>query len=103
VDQQNFTLAPLGTGSRHYLVITCDGSQTAAGVIAYIDGTVAGAFTPVHNSLTLTAASGLPVTLGARINGTVPLTGAMAFAEIYNCVLTPTQIATYYASGPGIY
>lgn len=92
----------LPTGTLHYVVATYDGSRTAAGVKLYIDGGL-GILTTVNNSLSLSTANGLPARFGARNDGTAELTGAMAFAEVYNCALTSTQIATYAAAGPGIY
>jgi len=85
-----------------YVVATYDGSRTSAGIKLYINGANQSFSAPV-NSLSATIASGLPVRFGARNNGSSELTGALAFAEVYNCVLTPTQITTYNAAGPGIY
>ena len=86
----------------NYIVVTYDGSKTAAGSLIYINGFVQ--TTSINaNTLTASTASGLPVRFGARNNATEEFSGAMGFAEVYNCVLTPTQIATYNAAGPGIY
>lgn len=91
------------SGSLHYIVATYDGSKTAAGVHIYRDG-VAESTTIAHDNLTSSATgSGLPVRFAGRTDGTDKYSGAMAYAEVYNCALTPTQIATYNAAGPGIY
>lgn len=85
-----------------YFVVTYDGSQTAAGVKIYANASLLTNTVNV-NSLSLTAANGLPVKFNVRNDNSQPYGRAMAFAEVYNCVLTPTQISTYNAAGPGIY
>jgi hypothetical protein len=90
--------APIGSGL-HYLFVTYDGSRTAAGVKMYVDGT-SRTVAALHDSLGATAASGLPVRFGARNNGTDELTGAMAFVQIFNFVLTSTQVSAFFANGP---
>lgn len=93
------TLAP---SALHYLVATYDGSQTAAGVKLYVDGAL-GTMAIGNDTFTASASNGLPMRVGARNDGTLELSGAMAFAEVYSCVLTPTQVAANNAAGPGIY
>lgn len=91
-----------GSGIKYH-VATYDGSQTAAGVHMYVNGVEYVGYTALHNSLSSSIANGLTVRFAARKDGSLELSQPMAFAEIYNCVLTPTQIATYNAAGPGIY
>lgn len=88
----------------HYVVATYDGSKTAAGVVLYVDGASV-ATTVTANTLTGSSASSVPTSIGAISTGASPAANnaVTADGEIYNCVLTPTQIATYYAAGPGIY
>jgi hypothetical protein len=88
----------LTAGTLTYMVATYDGSRTAAGVKIYINSAVGGA--SFSNSLSATAANGLPVEFGARPAGGNELSGVMAFAEIFNIVLTATQVAAFYAAGP---
>lgn len=90
------------TGPPTYFVATYDGSRTDAGVKLYANGVPLTTATNV-NTLTSSTANSNPIRFASRDNGTNSLTGAMAFAEVYNCVLTPTQVATYYAGGPGLY
>lgn len=85
-----------------HIVVTYDGSRSASGVKLYMNGASVALTTNV-NTLTSSAASGLPVRFGARNDGSNKLSDAMAFAEIYNFVLTSTQVAAFYASGPGLY
>lgn len=86
----------------HYAAITYDGSRSAAGVHIYIDGSNV-TITSVFDTLAGTTATGLPARFGARDNGSLGYTGAMAFIEIYPCVPAPTFWATNFAAGPGIY
>lgn len=84
----------------HYVVVT-SANGTAAGVKVYIDGT-SQTVTTVANTLSATAANGLPVTFGERKDTSLGLHGAMAFVGVYNCVLTSTQVSTNFAGGPAI-
>lgn len=86
----------------HYLVASYNGSSTAAGVTMYVDG-VSTATSVFSDNLSATIASGIPVWIAQRNDGTDPMIGAMAYAEVYNCALTSGQVAAYYAAGPGIY
>jgi hypothetical protein len=92
----------LSTTGIYYLVATYDGSRTAAGVKLYVNGTLE-PMTTLANTLSASTANGLPVRFNTRTDGSNAASGPMAFAEVYNCVLTPTQIATYNTAGPGIY
>ena len=87
---------------RHYVVATYDGSQTAVGVKLYVDGT-AETVSTTSNNLTLSAATGAALDLGTRPADSNSMTGILGYVEIYNCVLTSTQVSTYNAAGPGIY
>jgi hypothetical protein len=102
IDVSAVTSVPTNTVA--YFVVTYDGSKTAAGVKFYANGVLVTKSGPVADSLTSSTANGLPLRFGARSDGTNEFgPGPMAFAEVYNCVLTPTQVTTYNAAGPGIY
>lgn len=73
---------------------TYDGSSTAAGVRAYVNGE-SKTLTIAQNTLTATIKSGKPFILGARHWGsskTQFLTGNMYFAAIFPLVATATQV-----------
>lgn len=92
------TTAALSTGTLYYIVMTYDGSKTAAGVKVYVNGslqsTVVGA-----NNLTGSLANTKNAALGGRTDGTIPINGILAYARIYNRVLSQTDITNYYAAG----
>jgi hypothetical protein len=89
----------IDNGSLHYVVATYDGSRTAAGVKLYVDGSLE-TMTVVSNNLSATSANSLPARFGARNNASDEYTGVLAFTEIWNSVLTSTQVSTFYAAGP---
>lgn len=91
------------TGPPTYFVVTYDGTQKAAGVKFYANGSLLAHSATTADTLTSSTANSTPIRFASRDDGTKAMVGAMAFAEVYNCVLTPTQISTYYASGPGLY
>jgi hypothetical protein len=92
----------LSTGALFYVVSTYDGSGSASGVKLYVNG-VAETMTTVHNTFSGSAANAVPVLMGTRTDSTSPMSGPIAFAEVYSSVLTSTQVAAYYAAGPGIH
>lgn len=88
----------LSANTLYYAVLTYDGSRTAAGVKFYVNG-VSTSTTTFSSTLTSSAANNTPVSLGGRPAGGVPLNGTMAYVRIYNRVLSPTDVANYYAIG----
>lgn len=91
----------IGAGLK-YVVATYDGSKTAAGVKLYVNG-VLETPTVTTDALTGSAANGIAAHVGSRIDGTSPFNGVEAFAEIYNAVLTQSQITANFTAGPGIH
>lgn len=90
------------TGGTNYIVVTYDGSQTAAGVKLYLNGALE-TNSVVQNNLSASAASGLAPAFNAFRDGSLPGGRVMGYGEFYNCALTSTLISTYNAAGPGIY
>ena len=84
-----------------YVVFTYDGSQTAAGVNMYINGSSVGTSVG-ENNLSATIVSGIDSAFATRVDGSTPSNGVFADLEIYNCVLSSTRVAANYALGPGI-
>lgn len=101
--------ATISLSSVHMLALTFDPTvsgggcttKCAAGTSIYLDGSLQ---TPVvtQDSLTGSAASGLPVRFGARNDGSDELAGGGAFAGTYPCLLTAPQIAACSVAGPGV-
>lgn len=84
----------------HYVVVTYDGSKTAAGVKFYIDGVLGTNGTPTADTLTGSIANTLPVTILARNNGTDAFIGVEAFTRLYNRALSQADITNYFTAGP---
>jgi hypothetical protein len=83
-------------------VVTIDGTSKAAGIKAYKDGAPL-TLSISSDTLTGTIAGGNPLTLGSFVGGGGDyLGGPMSSVAVYNCVLTPTQISTYFPLGPKI-
>jgi hypothetical protein len=85
----------------HYVVVTYDGTKTAAGVKIYVDG-VKDTNIVTSDTLTLNPASSIPVHFGERQNSTANFTGPMAFCEVFPCVLNQAAITANFAFGPAI-
>jgi hypothetical protein len=94
--------AALPVGSLTYVVVTYDGSQHAAGVSIYYNGTAQTTTIP-SDTLTGTIANANTVEVGMDRAGDLHLATTMAFVEIYNVVLSQARISANYALGPGIY
>jgi hypothetical protein len=95
------TLAP---NTLYFVVLTYDGSKTAAGTIQYVNAT---ALSPnvITNSLAGTIASATPFTFaGPNAADTNAANyyhqGPQAFVRVYNRVLTSSDITAMYAAGP---
>jgi hypothetical protein len=83
----------------HYVVLTYDGSETAAGALLYVDGVAQALTAPLENSLSGSTASGINPVLGARVGATNEFNGVIAYTRIYNRVLSSTDVSTYFAAG----
>jgi hypothetical protein len=91
----------LALNTLYYVVMTYDGSKTAAGVVIYVNG-VAQTTTVVQNSLTGSTSSTANVTLGGRNTAAAPpntIDGIQAYTRIYNRVLSQTDVTNYFPAG----
>jgi hypothetical protein len=88
----------LTTGTLYNIVMTYDGSRTAAGVKIYING-VNQTLIVTSNNLSATIANTKPVAIGARVDGSIPLNGIAAYTRIYNRALSSIDVSNYYALG----
>jgi hypothetical protein len=82
------------------LIVTYDGSQTAAGISGYINGVLQSDITVTADSLSASSASGLPLHVGSRADGSVPYNGSMSNLQIFSGVLTSGQITAIQTAGP---
>lgn len=93
------TTCTVTASALHYVVMTYDGSKTAAGLAFYLDGTLCANAFPGENSLTGSIVNTKAVALGGRNGGTNPLNGVEAYTRIYNRILSPTDVTNYFSAG----
>lgn len=93
------TTSSITAGTVHHVMVTCDGSKTAAGVLIYVDG-VSKTNTVSWNTLTGSAAGAQPLTFGGRADNSETMVGTIAYTRIFNRALTPTEVTTLFAAGP---
>ena len=87
-------------GVIHLFCFTYTGSKDASGVILYVDGAVA-TTTAVHNALTGSIVSGVPVSIGT--DGAVQdiwFNGALGRVRIFNSVISAATISAMFSAGP---
>ena len=78
----------------HHVVITYDGSSTAAGIVAYVDGN-SESLTVVNDSLTDTILNSTTPSIGSR-NSVLYYEGAIDDVCIYDRVLSETEVTALY-------
>ena len=91
--------AHLNDGNWHHVAATYDGSSSAAGVKLYVDGAED---TEVIQEDTLGTHSILntsPFTIGSRDSGGVPFNGDIDEVEVFNRVLSASEVQTLYLAG----
>lgn len=91
----------LAANTLYHFTFTYDGTGVASGVKLYINGSLATVDTAID---TLAAAPTLPdenIYLGGRSSGTSGRhVGYLSNAQLYNRVLTPTEVSALYSAGP---
>ncbi len=98
IEIRSTTATTDGSSFPFYVVVTYDGSKTAAGALMYINGSLVGR-SVLNDSLSASIATGTAVRFGARDDASLKYTGPMAFVSIYDSVLSAGQITTLYNSG----
>lgn len=88
----------LTAGTLYNLILTYDGTKTAAGTKLYINGTVQSTST-LANNMTGTMANTKAVALGARVDGSNSINGLLGYVRIWNRVLSSTDVSNYFAAG----
>ena len=89
--------ALLSTNTVYFVVMTYDGSQTAAGVKIYTNA-VSQSTTIVENTLSATIANTENVRIGLRQNATDPFKGDIGPVYLYNRALAQADITSLYSS-----
>lgn len=87
-------------GSYHHIVMTYSGSDTAAGIKTYIDGS-ANTHTVSINGFGGTMTGTGSVNLGGERNGSGLMTGSVDEVGIWSKVLSTTEVADLYNGGNG--
>lgn len=80
------------------IVITYDGTQTAAGVNIYVDGSAL-SLSVQNDGLTLSSASVEPWTLGAKEGGGNPYLGDVDEVALWDVELSAAEVTELYNSG----
>jgi hypothetical protein len=93
------TLTSVTFGTPQNVILTYDGSQHVSGVTIYISG-IAQPFGTTNDTFTGSSASGAPITVGNRVDGSTPYTGSMSNLQIFSGVLSTGQIAAIQTAGP---
>lgn len=83
-----------------HLVVTYDGSSTAAGIIFYVDGSPVG-MTTIADTLSSSITNSNNFQLSGRGGASVLFTGSLDECIVYDRELSPTQISFRYNSGLG--
>jgi hypothetical protein len=89
----------IAPGTTTNVIITYDGSQNGENVTFYFNG-VSSPTTIVTNTLTASTASGIPIHVGSRSDGSNPYSGSMSSLQIFSGVLSTLQIAAIQVAGP---
>ncbi|MFW9878308.1 MAG: LamG domain-containing protein [Candidatus Thorarchaeota archaeon] len=92
-------ITQIDDGEWHLIVLTYNGSSTAAGVKIYIDGNLE-SLTTVSDTLNKTIQTGVNFTIGSRTGGNY-FSGQLDDIRIYGTVLTQSDITWLNNSGNG--
>jgi len=87
-----------------HVIVTHDGTGTAAGVKIYLDG-VSQSLTTNSDTLTLSTTTGTSkfLVIGASTEGTVKFTGQLDDTIIFNFELTPSEAAILSQAEHGLH
>jgi Concanavalin A-like lectin/glucanases superfamily len=89
----------LASETTNVIVTYSAATKTASDVSFYING-VLSPNQSLENSFSASSASGLPIHVGSRSDGSVPYGGSMSNLQIFSGVLTSGQIAAIQTAGP---
>ena len=98
--QTQVTSTSFKDGAWHHIVMTYDGSSTAAGLKVYVDGVIP-AFTNPYDALTATVVTTDPLYIGARksLANETYWDGNLDEAAIYNKALSAAEVTEIYNQG----
>lgn len=97
---QKKTNSTFNDGSWHHCVVTYDGSSTLAGLLIYMDGSLA-ASTNVTDNLSATISHATNAQISGRAGANVVFVGTVDEVVIYNFTLTSGNVTSRYNSGTG--
>lgn len=97
---QKKTDSPFNDGSFHHVVVTYDGSSTLAGLLIYMDGSLA-ATTNITDNLSATISHAGDTQMSGRGGANVVFTGTLDEVVIYNEEVSAVNVALRYNSGVG--
>lgn len=95
--QLNTYVSGLLSGNLYNIVVTYDGSATAAGVVIYLNG-VPSSQTVLANNLSGSTQNAVPIFLGERSDGSNSLTGYVGPTFVWNRVLTSAEAASLFSN-----
>jgi hypothetical protein len=90
----------LNNGVYRFVVVTYDGSSTAAGVKIYIDGSLSGTGADFNN-LSASILNAKNAVIGAADGGSNPFTGSLDEVGIWSKVLSAQEVTDLYNGGAG--
>ncbi len=82
-----------------HVVVTYNGSETAAGVNMYVNGTAVATASSL-NVLSSSTANSNPINVGQRIDHSSGFGGSISYLRIYSAALSSGQVSNIYAQGP---
>lgn len=85
----------------HHIVVTWDGSTTAANVHIYIDG-IEGSYSTTTNGATLNSDAALDFNIGNRTNKGTPWNGFIKNVQLWNRVLKANEVRALYSNPTSI-
>jgi len=88
----------INDGAWHMVVVTYDGSSTAAGTLLYVDG-IAQTKTVNQDNLSATTLNNVAFRVGSREAGDIDFTGDIDNVIVYDDVRTPAEILADYNNG----
>ena len=96
---KSFSLIMENANFLYHVVLTVDGSGTAAGVNMWLNGSLTQCW-PNSDTLTGSMTPNTPVSFGSLLSGFERHTGFLSSTRTYNRVLTTKEILTLYNAGP---
>jgi len=88
------TIATIPTGAVQYVVVTYDGSGTAAGIKLYVNNALQSTNNVIFGTYLSMGNTAITPVIGASASGSIKFVGTIDELYIFNAALTATQVAT---------